>query len=182
MAAKPRGSEAVLSKVEEAHGFMSAIGSYAIVSRAQYPNCLDRAREVRSETTGKWLFKKDQVVGIEDFNQAWRAAVLREIDFGYSGYVLGSYLDAYENIHQRKLLDEQSEVAKTLAKVFTAAFPFETPVSLLDLPEKKLGDFCREEYRDDASGMTEAIKAAHSFYQDGFKQITPENLVVFVIR
>jgi hypothetical protein len=43
---------------------MSAIGSYFVVRRSQWPACLAAARNVRSETTGRWIFKNTQVVGL----------------------------------------------------------------------------------------------------------------------
>ncbi len=71
----------------------------------------------------------------------------------------------------------------TLSKVFTAGFPFEAPVSLPALPPEKPLAFCREEYgENDAPGMAEAINVAHTFYQRGLGEITPENLVVFIIK
>ena len=162
---------------------MSAIGSYALVTRTGFQACLALARQVRSETTGKWMFKKSRVAGIEEFRKAWHAAVVQEVDFDYSGYVIGNYLDAQNTVNRVRLIDEQSEVAKTLSKVFTAGFPFEAPVSLPDLPQEELLAFCREEYgEDDAAGMLEAINAAHSFYQHGLEAITPEHLVVFIIE
>jgi hypothetical protein len=162
---------------------MSAIGSYALVSRADFPTCLARARQVHTETSGKWVFKKSQTVGIEEFKKAWQAALVREVDFDYSGYVIGNYLDAQSAVNEAVLIDEHSEVSTALSKVFTAGFPFEAPVALPELQQEKLFHFCREEYgEDDAAGMVEAINAAHSFYQRGLGEITPEHLVVFIIR
>lgn len=59
---------------------------------------------------------------------------------------------------------------------------FDSACTLPDLSEEKLHAFCRTEYGEDAPGMIEAIRAAHSFYVRGLEEITPENLVVFVIR
>jgi len=101
---------------------MSAIGSYAVLRRSNFAACLDHARNICSESSGKWLFKKTVVVGVSEFNQAWQAALVEEVDFDYSGYVLGTYLDAQLAVNQIQLADEQSEVASTLCKVFTAAF------------------------------------------------------------
>jgi len=33
---------------------MIAIGSYAVLRRSQFFVCLDRARHIRSESSGKW--------------------------------------------------------------------------------------------------------------------------------
>jgi hypothetical protein len=93
------------------------------VSRSAYAKSLDLARETHSETTGKWLFKKTQVVGVEEFHREWQQGIVEEVGFSYSGYVIGNYLDAQE-ILNRSGFDEESEEAKTLCKVFTAAFSF----------------------------------------------------------
>jgi hypothetical protein len=70
--------------------------------------------------------------------QAWQAALVEEVNFDYSGYILGNYLDAQLAVNQIQLADEQSEIASTLCKVFTAAFPFDTPVTLPQLAPEPL--------------------------------------------
>jgi hypothetical protein len=161
---------------------VSALGSYEVLNRVRFAGCLALARNVRAETTGKWIFKSTRITGVAEFNEAWRASVLQAVHFDHSGYVLGNYVDAQLAINQTQLIDEQSEPARILSAVFTAAFVFDTSRSLPDLPEEKLNAFCRAEYDHDAPGMIEAIKAAHAFYARGLTEITPENLVVFVIR
>jgi hypothetical protein len=161
---------------------MSAIGSYSVVGRIEFPGCLARARDVRTETTGRWIFKQTRVVGIDEFKRAWRAAVRKSVDFEYSGYALGNYLDAQTTINGVRLFDEQSDAGRAFCQVFTAAFVFEQPVQLPELPPQGLMAFCREEHGEDAQGMTEAINAAHVFYMRGLAEITSENLVVFVIN
>ena len=64
---------------------MSAVGSYAVLRRLNFAACLDHARNIRSESNGKWLLKKTIVVGISEFEQAWRSAVVEEVHFDYSG-------------------------------------------------------------------------------------------------
>src|SRR5262245_9105792 len=146
---------------------MSAIGSYAVVSRKGFQLAIDRAREV----------------GTAEFAAAWGDALVQEQDFGYSGYVLGNYIDAQEMINGVKLVDEGSEVSTLLAKVFTAGFAFEERVSLPELTQEKLLDYGREEYgEEDAPGFAEAVTAAHSFYQHGLAEITTDNMVVFLIK
>jgi hypothetical protein len=161
---------------------MSAIGSYVVLRRSHFPGCVDRAHPIRSESTGKWLFKKTEVVGISDFERAWQAALVEEVGFDYSGYVLGNYLDAQLAVNQIQLANEQSEVSRALCKVFTAAFPFDAPVTLPELAPEPLLAFCQQEYGNDAQGVVEALKAAHLFYQRGLSNITAETLVIFVIR
>src|SRR5262245_61597323 len=118
---------------------MSAIGSYAIVSRERFRTCLAKAQEVHNETTGWWIFKTSRVVGVEEFNQAWREAVVEEVTFDYSGYALGNYyLDAQEAINQNVMFDEQSEAGRALSKVFTAAYFFDAPLSPPPLPSDQL--------------------------------------------
>ena len=160
---------------------MSAIGDYFVVSRSAYARCLDLAREVRSETTGKWLFRKTQVVGVEEFQRQWQQSALEEVGFSYSGYVIGNYLDAQEVLN-RSGFDEESEEAKTLCKVFTAAFPFHEPVTFPEISPDKLLEFCRDEYGDDGPKLAEAVNAAHEFFKEGLTKVSPENLVVFTIR
>src|SRR5262245_50016632 len=98
--------------------FMSAIGSYAVISRARFPSCLEKAEAVHNETSGWWIFKTSRVVGVEEFNQAWREALIEEVPFDQSGYVLGYYLDVQEVVNQKVLFDEESEVGRALSKVF----------------------------------------------------------------
>jgi hypothetical protein len=131
---------------------MSAIGSYEILSRDGFASSVARAREIRSESTGTWIFKSTRVVGVEEFADTWRAATRRRVDFDHSGYVLGNYLDAQEAVNGVRLFDEQSEVAAALCRAFTAAFVFDAPVALPALPYAELESFCRTEYEDDASG------------------------------
>jgi hypothetical protein len=160
---------------------MSAIGSYVVMRRSDLPGCIALAQNIRTETTGKWIFKQTQEVGHDEFYRAWKAGVVREADFEYSGYALGNYLDAQEAVNGAQLFDEQSETGQVLAKVFTAAFVFDAPVSLPAMAGEPLLEFCREEYGADAQGMAEAITAADEFYRRGLAEITPEHLVVFVI-
>ena len=161
---------------------MSAIGSYSVLDRSDVPDCLARARAVRSETTGRWIFKQTRVHGMEEFRRAWRAAVRKRVDFEYSGYVLGNYLDAQTAINRIRLFDEQSDVGRAFSHVFTAAFLFDAAIPLPALPPQDLEAFCRQEYGEDAPRMAEAISAAHTFYARGFGEITRESLVVFVVN
>jgi hypothetical protein len=57
------------------------------------------AADVRTDVTGKWIFKKPVTRGRDAFNAAWAAALVEEVDFEYSGYVLGDYLDAQERVN-----------------------------------------------------------------------------------
>jgi hypothetical protein len=161
---------------------MSAIGSYEILKRSEFANCFELARNIRTETTGKWFLKNTRVSGRTEFLEAWRASILKQVDFDYSGYVLGQYLDAQLEINQARLFDEDSEPARILGSVFTAIFVFEEPLTLPELPVDKLQAFCRDEYGEEGPEIIEPFKAAHNFYARGLKEITPENLVVFVIR
>jgi hypothetical protein len=161
---------------------MSAIGSYAVLRRRDFAACLDRARNIRSESSGTWLFKKTVVVGVSEFNQAWQAALVEEVNFDYSGYVLGNYLDAQLAVNQIQLADEQSEVASTLCKVFTAAFPFDAPVTLRVLASEPLLVFCQQEYGNEHKVWLK-VCALHTFFKKkGLSTISSENLVIFIIR
>jgi|GEM_PF-1864319 len=161
---------------------MSAIGSYAVLRRSGYAKCLELARNIKTETTGKWIFKVSKVVGVEEFQKEWLESLVEEVDFNYSGYIVGNYLDAHDEI-SGPLYDQNSEPCSLLAKVFTAAFPFEESYRFPELPSDKLLAFCSDEYGEaDSQGMAKAIKAAEPFYSEGIGKISTENLVVFIIR
>ena len=162
---------------------MSAIGSYAVLKRSEWPTCLARARDVRSETSGAGIFKRQRSVGREAFAEAWQKALVREVPLEYSGYIVGNYLDAQDATNGTHYVDGLAEAERALSQVFTAGFVFDAPVSFPDLDRDRLLAFCRSEYGDDdAAGMVEAIEAAHTFYGRGMAEITAEHLVVFVIR
>ncbi len=161
---------------------MSALGSYEVLERARFEHCMDLARNVRTETTGKWIRKSSTVSGLAEFHHAWDAAVLRRVDFDHSRYVPGTYLDVQLAMNDASLLDDESEPAHVLSRVFTAGFVFDTPATLPELSDEKISTYCRTEYADTRPEMIEALVAAHSFYQRGLAEVTPENLVVFVIR
>jgi hypothetical protein len=101
---------------------VSAIGSYEVLERREFARCLDLARSIRNETSGKWIFKRTEVKGVAEFQQAWKAAVLERDDFDYSGYVLGNYLDARLAVNGFQPFDEQSDVGRLLSRGFTAGF------------------------------------------------------------
>jgi hypothetical protein len=161
---------------------MSAIGSYEVLTRDGFAASLDAARNVNIETSGRWIFKTSKEKGRDAFDAAWQAALVEYVDFDYSGYVLGNYLDAQYEINGLRLFDEESEAAQALSKVFTAAFIFESQRTLPDLPPDRLEAFCRAEYPTDGPELIEPLQAAHSFYARGLSAITNANLVVFVIR
>jgi hypothetical protein len=160
---------------------MSAIGSYAVLRRAGFPECVERAKNIRKEMRGRWIFKSPVVVGMEEFKAAWAEALVEKADFGYSGYVIGNYIDAQDHVNSVPNRYERTETALALTKAFTAAFPFEEKETLPELPQEKLLAWCREEYGKDAQNMAAAITAAHTFYQEGLAKITPETVVVFLI-
>jgi hypothetical protein len=161
---------------------MSAIGSYEVLRRVTFADCLAAARGVRPEPTGTSIFKKAEGKALDEFQARWTSSVIERVDFEYSGYVLGNYLDAQQEINQLQLFDEESEEATTLNKVFTAAFVFHRAVPLPEMPDDKLEAFCRHEYDADGADLLEPLRAAHEFYARGLDAITPDNLVVFVIR
>lgn len=161
---------------------MSAIGSYEVLTRDGFAACLDAARRVCTEATGRWIFKTTPVEGRAAFDLVWGAARVDAVDFAYSGYVLGNYLDAQLAINNLRLFDDESETAMALGRVFTAAFVFDAPRTLPELPAEKLEAFCREEYNEVSHDLIEPLRAAHAFYAEGIAAVTAANLVVFVIR
>jgi hypothetical protein len=142
---------------------MSAIGAYHVLNRTDFDACMKAART-------------------KTFKAAWEAAVSKTVDFDGSGYLLGQYLDAQREVNERELFDEQSEVGRTLAEVFTAAFVFDQPLEPPELLPDRLEEYCRDEYGQDGPQMADALLATHAFYKQGLSEISPENLVVFVIR
>jgi hypothetical protein len=161
---------------------MSAIGSYAVLWRAGFAECAERAKDIPTETSGRWVFKTSRVVRMRDFENAWATALVEEVSFDYSGYVLGNYLDAQEMVNLLPNRYERTETALALTKAFTAAFSFEEKETFPAFPKERLLAWCREEYGRDANGMAEAIEAAHIFYQEGLAKISPDTVVVFIIR
>jgi hypothetical protein len=116
---------------------MSAIGSYAVPRREGFRECVRLAADVRAEVSGKWIFQKQVTRGRDEFNAAWVSALVEEeAHFEYSGYVLGNYLDAQEQVNGVPAGElERSPTAVALHRVFTAAIPFEdtpTPFPVLE--------------------------------------------------
>lgn len=163
---------------------MSAIGSYVVLRREGFKECVRLAADLRTEATHKWLFKKPSTRGRDEFDAAWAAALVEEVDFGYSGYVLGDYLDAQEQVNGVPAGErERSAAALTLNKLFTTAIPFEeTPPPFPTLEEQALRAFCQSEYGSDADSMYQAIQAAHEFYGRGLARLSETHVVMFVIR
>jgi hypothetical protein len=163
--------------------FMDITGSYAVLKRAKFPLCVAKAQEVRKQTIGWWIFKITRATGVEAFHQAWREALVEEVHFDDYGVVLGNYLYAQKDLNALLMFDEQSETIAVLSKVFKAAFPFDEPLSLPPLPPDRLLPYCREEFGEgNAPGLAKSLQAADAFYRRGLAAITPELLVVFIIR
>jgi antitoxin ParD1/3/4 len=57
---------------------MSAIGSYVVLRRQVLATCIERANEIRTESTGWWIFRRMKSVGNEVVRDALR--LLRERD------------------------------------------------------------------------------------------------------
>ncbi len=104
--------------------------------------------------------------------------------FGYSGYVLGDYLDVHEQINGVRAGElERSAEALALSKMFSGAIPFEeTPTPFPEFDEQALRAFCRSEYANDADSMREAIQAAHEFYLCGLARLSEAHVVAFLIQ
>jgi hypothetical protein len=160
---------------------MSSTGSCDVMYRDRWPACLAAARRVTTATTGRWIFRRTEALGLDEFRHQWGVARLRSLDFDYPGEALGSYLDAQQAISGASPVDRECEIVKTLARFFTAAFPFETATPLLDLPRDRILTFCRDRFGEAAPDMVEEIEAAHTFYRRGLREVTAKHLVVFVI-
>jgi len=142
---------------------MSAFGTWEVLSREDFERCLP-------------------LCGTAAFPPAWQRAVVRRKDFDHSGYVLGNYVDAQAELNQLRLFDEESDVARQLARAFTAAYVFDNPVPLPELPPERLAEYCRDEYGAEGDSLVEPLRAAHAFFTQGLREVNDENLVVFVIR
>lgn len=161
---------------------MSAIGSYVRMTRQDLDRCLDLAGRVRTETSGKWFWKKTLELGRDEFENAWNAALLEEVDFDHSGYALSDYFTAQEEINNLTDHPFDSPQGRVLSSIFTAGFPVTTPTTFPSLPESKLRAFCSEEYGpEDAANMYSALMAAHEFYGRGIAALRPGEAVVFIV-
>jgi hypothetical protein len=139
---------------------------------------------MRTEVTGKWIFKKPVTRGRDEFNAAWAAALVEEVDFEYSGYVLGDYLDAQGTSQRRpnrgtgavrgSPVDEQAVHSRHTFEERPAPFPA--------IEEQALHAFCQDEYGGDADSLYQAIQAAHEFYRRGLARLSETHVVMFVIR
>ena len=142
---------------------MSAIGSYVRIRTADLDRCLELASRDSS-----------------DFAREWDAAVLEEVDFDGSGWVLSSYFLAQS--HLNDLADPfDSAEGMTLAKVFTAAFPVRAPQPLPELDAKALQEFCASEWDTVAAAVCDGIVQAHAFLTMGMARIAQGEAVVFII-
>lgn len=145
---------------------MSAIGSYIRMTSADFARCVDLASRRDAEA----------------FDRAWRAAVIEEVDFDFSGYVLSDFFLAQEAINGYAESPFDTNEGQVLASVFTAAFPIRSAtVSFPKLAPDALRTFCAEEYGNDAEPMATAIAAADAFYERGIAAVRNGEVVVFLI-
>jgi hypothetical protein len=142
---------------------VSAVGSYEVLNRAGFAECLALARNVRSETTGKWMFTQTRVTGLPEFNEAWKRSVLHRVDFDYSGYVIGN---------SRKGPEQSLRGRVHIRRARSAAGSC----------GREAGDVLPLRVRRRPTRAVEAIVAAHAFYAKGLGELTPDTLVAFVIR
>jgi hypothetical protein len=104
------------------------------------------------------------------------------MEFENSGYALGSYLEVQQEVNALTLVDEESRAARALSRVFTAGFPFESPVILPELSDRQLLAYCRDEWGESAGDeQVAALRAADAFYRSGLSDITSEHVIVFLI-
>lgn len=161
---------------------MSAIGTYVRIRRSDLERCIKLAATIHRETPGRWPWTKSVEFGRREFDHAWQAGTIEQVEFGYSGYVLNDYLTAQEAINGYAHSPFDSTDAMVLEKAFAAAFPIFSPMSFPELPDQALLTFCVQQYgQTDASTMFEAIQAAHEFYRSGIAGVTSQESVVFVI-
>ena len=142
---------------------MSALGLYVRIRTADLDRCLAIPAGDRKA-----------------FAEAWKAATLDQVDFGYSGYVLGSYFLAQGALNG---IDDafESPEATRLSNFFTGAFAARAPQQLPPLDPAELEKFCVDEWGQDGTPMREAILAAHDFFAAGMARVTEDEAVVFII-
>jgi hypothetical protein len=159
---------------------MSAIGSYVRIRTTDLDRCLELAAPASSEGKFRWPWQPRAETGRERFTREWEAAVLEEVDFDGSGYVLASYFLAQGALNG---LDDpfESPEADRLANVFTAALPVRVRRVFPELDANGLREFCATEWGADAPGMHAAILKAHEFFRAGMSRVTSEEAVVFII-
>jgi hypothetical protein len=161
---------------------MSATGWYVVLTKRDLERCLDLARRVQRESTGRWFWKKTIETGRDEFDRAWNAAVTKKIEFEHSGFALADYFTAQQEVNGYREDPFDSPDGLALARVFTSAYPVTTPTTFPPLVAASLKAFCAEEYgEDDVSGL-QAIQAAHEFYAEGISQVSAEAAVVFAIE
>ncbi|HEX5411707.1 MAG TPA: hypothetical protein VFZ27_07570 [Terriglobia bacterium] len=134
---------------------MSAVGGYAVLRRAAFAECVELAKSITRKHEFRWPFKDSLTIGMEEFKAAWDAALMEKVEFGYSWYAIGNYLDAQEQVNSAPNRHERTEAALALSRAFTAAFPFEEKKNFAEFPPDKLLAWCRKEYANDAGNMAE---------------------------
>jgi hypothetical protein len=141
--------------------------------------CAELAAQATGDRTFRWPWQARTETGLERFGREWDAAVLEEVVFDGSGYVLGSYFLAQAALNHFADPFDAAESAD-FAKVFTAAWPVRTQLSLPELDAGALRQFCAAEWSDDPQ-MYEAVMQAHSFFKAGLGRVTEDEAVVFII-
>jgi hypothetical protein len=160
---------------------MSAIGSYVVLRRQVLATCIERANEIRTESTGRWIFRRMKSVGMEEFTNAWASAIVETVSFEHSGNALGYYLDAQEDINRVEHSVDETPAARAISKAFPHAFLFETRRRFAELPPDRLAAWCREEYGEEGQDLLPAVQAAHRFFAEGLARVDEENAVAFII-
>lgn len=159
---------------------MSAIGSYVRLKESDLARCLQLATSATPHRPFRWPWQARAESSLEAFEGEWTSAVLEEVVFDESGYLLASYFLAQAALNH--VTDPFDSVeGKILAKVFTGGVPVRDPRAFPELPTGALEAFCRSEWGDEGEGMAEGIAAAHAFFNAGISLATRDEPTVFII-
>ena len=146
-------------------GDVFAAGVVALDSnhRDTVARCLGLARNVRTESTGKWIFRKSRVIGLPEFREAWRAPYCAES-------ISTTQATSWETIWtpKERATRRSSSMSSRRWREYSPACSRRRSFSTRRVrcrisPRKKLHAFCGAEYGTDAPGMIEAIRARIRF-------------------
>jgi hypothetical protein len=160
---------------------MSAIGSYVVLRREGFRECVRVAADVRTEATGKWIFKKPVTRGRDEFNAAWTATLVEEVGFWICARRLSRRSRTVNGVRTGER--ERSAAALTLNKLFAAAIPFEeTPAPFPAMEEQTLRALARANTETTLIACIRRSKPRMNSAAAGLARLSETHVVTFVIR
>src|SRR5262249_22643359 len=176
----PPGNDSADPEATRLGDTVSAIGSCVRMKTSDLDRCLALAGGITPPQKSRWPWQKKLDTGRDAFVREWAAAVLEEMVFDGSGYLLASYFLAQNEMNGLTDPFDEPE-GLMLAKVFTAAFPVRVPHSLPALEPNALAAFCNKEWGDNGPGKCEGITRVDAFLKAGISRIDDNHSVVFII-